>query len=348
MIPTKLRRRRRREELLMHDQPPRSAPRIVSVGNFVVDTIVRPVAALPRPGELGLVDEISVAGGGAGFTTSVALARLGAAVVAVGAVGNDRAGGDIRRWLAADGVETAHLQVVDAPTSATVVVVAPSGERTYLHAPGASNQMRLDPRTAELPGLTGIHIGAALILPGLDVSEGGVRTIRAARERGILTSLDTSWDSTGRWARVLPYLPFLDVFTPSLVEARQISGQIEAERVADWIVARGTRMAVIHDGARGAYVASADFTGWVPACAVEVVDTTGAGECFDAGLVFGLCSGWPVVNAVRLACATGALAATCPGAVGGVVSLEAALATAGMERGNQRRASIAALRASRK
>lgn len=310
---------------------PVSGLRIACVGNFVVDTIVRPVAALPKPGELALVDEISVAGGGAGFTTSVALARLGAAVVAFGAVGNDRAGDDIRHWLTADRVETAYLQVVEAPTSATVVVVSPTGERTYLHAPGASNEMRLEPRMAELPGLAGIHVGAALILPGLDVEEGGVRTIRAAHERGLLTSLDTSWDSTGRWERVLPYLPYLDVFTPSLVEARQISGQVEAERVAEWILARGTRTAVVHDGARGAYVASAEFSGWVPAYAVEVVDTTGAGECFDAGLVYGLCSDWPVVDAVRLACASGALAATRPGAVGGVVSLDAALALAGME-----------------
>jgi sugar/nucleoside kinase (ribokinase family) len=322
---------------LMHYQPspadnatPAHVPRIACVGNFVVDTIVRPVAALPKPGELGLVDEISVAGGGAGFTTSVALARLGAAVVAIGAVGNDRPGDDIRRWLAADGVETANLQVVESPTSATVVVVSPTGERTYLHAPGASNEMRLDPRVAELPGLAGIHIGAALRLPGLDVDQGGVRTLRAAQERGILTSLDTSWDSTGHWERVLPYLPHLDVFTPSLVEARRVSGLVEAERVAEWILAHRSRNAVIHDGARGAYVASAEFIGWVPAYTVEVVDTTGAGECFDAGLVFGLCSGWPVLDSVRLGCAAGALAVTRAGAVGGVCSLKAALATAGM------------------
>jgi sugar/nucleoside kinase (ribokinase family) len=308
-----------------------SAPRIACVGNFVVDTIVRPVAALPKPGELALVDDISVAGGGAGFTTSVALARLGAAALAVGAVGTDPNGDEIRRWLAADRVETTHLQVVDAPTSATVVVVSPAGERTYLHAPGVSNQMRIDPQIAELPGLAGIHLGAALILPGLDVEESGVRTVRAAHERGILTSLDTSWDSTGRWDRVLPYLPHLDVFTPSLVEARQVSGRVEAESVAEWILDRGTRMAIIHDGARGAYVASAEFNGWVPAYPAEVVDTTGAGECFDAGLVFGLCSGWPVVDAVRVACASGALAATQPGAVGGLVSLNAVLALAGME-----------------
>jgi sugar/nucleoside kinase (ribokinase family) len=308
-----------------------SAPRIACIGNFVVDTIVRPVAALPNPGELALVDDISVAGGGAGFTTSVALARLGADVVAVGAVGADSNGDEILRWLAADRVETTHVQVMDASTSATVVITSPTGERTYLHAPGVSSHMRLDPRIAELPGLDAIHLGAALILPGLDVEEGGLRTIRAARERGILTTLDTSWDSTGRWERVKPYLPFLDVFTPSLVEARQISGRVEAEHVAEWVLAHGTGMAVIHDGERGAYVASDAFSGWVPAYPVEVVDTTGAGECFDAGLVFGLCSGRPVFDAVRLACASGALATTQPGAVGGLDSLHTVLALAGLE-----------------
>jgi sugar/nucleoside kinase (ribokinase family) len=307
-------------------------PRIACVGNFVVDTIARPVTAIPNPGELALIDEISVTGGGAGFTTAVALGRLGASVLAVGAVGPDTNGTQVRQWLAAEGVETSELHTVEAATSATVCLVAASGERSYLHAAGASGLMRVDPRVGEIPGLDGVHVGAALIMPGLDVDDCGVRLVRAAHSRGVLTSLDTSWDSTGRWERVLPYLPYLDVFTPSLLEARQVTGEVEAERVADWIVTHGTRMAVIHDGGRGAYVSSVEYRGWVPAYRINVVDTTGAGECFDAGLVFGLCSGWSVVDSVRLACAVGALATTRPGAVGGVTSLDAALVLAGLGR----------------
>lgn len=306
-----------------------SAPRIAVIGNYVFDMIVRPVAHLPNPGELMLVDQISVAGGGAGFTTSIALARLGARVVSGGALGDDEQGEQVRRWLEADGVDTAKLQTVDAPTSSTVGMVSAAGERSYLHAPGASASMRANVSILDAPDLAGVHVGAALIMEGLDVDEGGVTLLRTARERGIRTSLDTSWDSTGRWRRVDAYLPYLDVFCPSLLEARQVTGRERVEDVAAWIIDHGSRSAVIHAGEVGAYVASEDFTGWVPSYRVDVVDTTGAGESFDAGLVFGLCSGWPIESAVRLACAVGALATTKPGAIGGVTALDAALALTG-------------------
>jgi sugar/nucleoside kinase (ribokinase family) len=299
-------------------------PKIACVGNFVVDMIARPVETTPAAGELVLVDSITVAGGGAGFASSVALALLGADVRAYGAVGSDLFGAQICRWLDEAGVGTSNIQSVASPTSSTVVLLASSGERSYIHATGASHDLRIDPLLANEPGLAALHIGSALVLPGLEADDAGWELVKRAHERGVLTSLDTSWDSTGRWHRVHRYLPYLDVFCPSLVEAREITGQGSAEAIADWVVDRGTRMVVIHDGARGAYVKSAGFTGWVPAYRVGVVDTTGAGECFDAGLVFGLASGWSVEEAASLACAVGALAATQTGAVGGVTSLGAA------------------------
>ncbi len=286
---------------------------------------MRPVAHLPNPGELMLVDEILVAGGGAGFTTSIALARLGAEVFAAGGVGNDDQGGQIRRWLDADGVDTRWLRAVNAATSSTVVIVSSAGERSYLHASGASSAMRADLAMLDMPGLAGLHVGAALIVDGLDADGGGERLLRAARERGLHTSLDTSWDSTGRWHRVEAYLPYLDVFCPSLAEARCASGREAAEDVATWALDRGANAVVIHAGDAGAYVGSRDFSGWLPAFRVPVVDTTGAGECFDAGLVYGLVAGWPIERATRLACAVGAIATTKAGALGGVGTLDAAL-----------------------
>lgn len=306
------------------------APIVAVVGNYVVDMIVRPVAQLPNPGELMLVEDISVAGGGAGFGSSVTLARLGATVHSAGAVGKDSQGAQVRSWLAAEGIDLAFLASVDAPTSSTVVVVDPAGERSYLHAPGASDAMRVDLSLLDVPGLAALHVGAALIMGGLDVDQGCERLLAAARARGIRTSLDTSWDGSGRWSRVLPYLPHLDVFCPSLVEARQVTGCESAEDVAGWIRARGTGAVVVHAGGDGAYVSSPSFTGWIPANAVTVVDTTGAGEAFDAGLVFGLASGWDMERSARLACATGALATTRPGCVDGNTGLAPAMELAGL------------------
>lgn len=301
------------------------APVVAVVGPYIVDMIVRPVPHLPDRGQLMFVDDISIAGGGAGFASSIILQRLGARVYSAGALGRDGQGAQMRTWLEDEGVDVNFLTDVDGPTSSTVVVVGPDGERSYLHAAGASAKMRADLSLLDVPGLTHVHIGGSLITPGLDVDEGGVRLVQAARERGVRTSYDTSWDGSGRWHRVLPYLEHLDVFCPSLVEARQVTDLERAEDVATWIRDRGTAAVVVHAGEDGAYVSSADYTGWIPANKIDVYDTTGAGEAFDAGLVFGLVSGWPIQEAAQLGCACGALATTKPGCVAGVTSLDAAL-----------------------
>lgn len=116
------------------------------------------------------------------------------------------------------------------------------------------------------------------------------------------------------------------------MEARQVTGQTSAEDVAAWILDRGTGAVVVHAGGDGAYVAAPAYSGWIPANAVTVVDTTGAGEAFDAGLVFGLASGWGMEEAARLACAVGALATTATGCVDGITGLAPALALARGQR----------------
>ena len=306
-------------------------PEVACVGNFVLDILVHPFHGLPPSGHLATVDSVELHGGGAGFATAVALSRLSARVEAVGAVGRDPAGEQLRRWLATERVRTGYLTTVDSPTASTVCLVAPDGERTYLHNPGASRDVSLATFDADLGNLDALHIGSALILPGLDQDDAALQVLSAANQAGVITSMDTSWDSTGQWDRVLRYLPHLQVFCPSLVEARQISGLEDPAAVAQWLRSRGAKAAVLTDGARGAYVDSVSFTGWVGTPVVAVVDSTGAGECFNAGLIAGLCAGWPVEVATQLGCAVGATATTAVGALGAITDLDAALALANID-----------------
>lgn len=302
----------------------KTPPRIASVGNYVIDTILRLDSLAPEAGELSLVHEKRVAGGGAGFTTAVALARLGARAVSVGAVGEDADGDLIRRLLAAESNLDDRLTTVPSATSSTVCLVDQTGERSYLHHLGASGHVNVAPLMGEVARLDAVHFGGFFIVPGLDDGS-GLELARHAHEEGVLTSLDTSWDSTGRWERVRPYLPFLDVFSPSLVEARMVTGEDSPEQIARWVREHGTRVAVITDGARGAYVSSDDYEGWVKPPTVTPVDTTGAGESFNAGLLFGLVTELGVRQAVALACAVGALATLDLGALGRLTSLDDAL-----------------------
>ena len=175
-------------------------PDVVCLGILVADVIARPVDALPRAGTLGLVEEITLHGGGCALNTATVLARLGLRAAVVGKVGNDAFGEFVLGLLAERGIDATGVLRDDAvPTSSTVALVDRSGERTFLHLPGANGALA----TEELDrGLIfagrALHMAGALVMPMLD-GVPAAALLAAARERAILTSLDTVWDASGRW-----------------------------------------------------------------------------------------------------------------------------------------------------
>jgi sugar/nucleoside kinase (ribokinase family) len=206
-----------------------------------------------------------------------------------------------------------------------------AGERTFLHLSGANGQLRREELDEDaLFSGRALHVAGALVMPELDGSPtAGV--LEEAKARGLTTSLDTVWDATGRWERLLPSLPHLDLFVPSLSEGSAISGQPEPETVASWLRERGVGSVALKLGADGCFVLSEEFEGFVAAPAVEAIDGTGSGDAFAAGLLYGELAGWPLERSAALANAAGALAATAVGAVEGVRGLQETLTLAGLE-----------------
>jgi sugar/nucleoside kinase (ribokinase family) len=305
---------------------------VVCLGILVADAIARPVDDVPPRGALELVDEISLHGGGCALNTASALVRLGLEVAVVGKVGTDPFGDFILQLLDERGVDRPGvLQDSAVSTSATVVLVDSAGERTFLHLPGANGHLTREELDEDaLFSGRALHIAGALVMPELDGSPtAGV--LEEAKARGLTTSLDTVWDATGRWERLLPSLPHLDLFVPSLAEGSAISRETEPESVAAWLRERGVGTVALKLGAGGCFVASEEFEGFVAAPTVEAIDGTGAGDAFAAGLLYGHLAGWPLERAAALANASGALAATAVGAVEGVRGLEETLALAGLE-----------------
>jgi sugar/nucleoside kinase (ribokinase family) len=305
---------------------------VVCLGILVADAIARPVDEVPPRGALELVDEISLHGGGCALNTASALVRLGLDARVVGKVGADPFGDFILRLLDERGVDRRGvLQDSAVSTSATVVLVDSAGERTFLHLPGANGHLTREELDEDaLFSGRALHIAGALVMPELDGSPtAGI--LEEAKARGLTTSLDTVWDATGRWERLLPSLPHLDLFVPSLAEGSAISRETEPESVAAWLRERGVGTVALKLGAEGCFVASEEFEGFVAAPMVEAIDGTGSGDAFAAGLLYGHLVGWPLERAAALANAAGALAATAVGAVEGVRGLEETLALAGLE-----------------
>jgi sugar/nucleoside kinase (ribokinase family) len=303
----------------------------VCVGILVADVIVRPVESLPTRGTLGLVDELTLRGGGGALNTSSTLARWGLRVDAVGKVGVDAFGDFVLKLLDERGIgRRGVLRDEDVPTSATAVLVDDSGERTFLHLPGANGALHADELDLDV-----VYAGrcllltGALVMPALD-GDPAAAVLAEARRRGILTALDTVFDPSGAWHKVVAALPYVDLFVPGLAEAQGISGAEEPAAVAAWLREHGVLEVALKLGERGCYAAGEGFEGFVEPHAVRVVDGTGAGDAFVAGLLYGKLAGWPFERCVRLANAAGALATTAVGAAEGVASLPETAALAGL------------------
>lgn len=306
---------------------------IVCLGILVADVIARPVESLPGRGSLAFVEEIELHGGGCALNTASALVRLGLRSAAMGKVGADPFGDFLLRLLDERGVERGGvLRDPEAVTSASVVLVSEDGERTFLHAPGADN--RLGPEELDTEFLFDarhLHVAGAGALERLD-GEPLARLLEEAQGRGLVTSLDTVWDATGRWRRVEACLPHLDLACPNLAEAQAVSHEVDPIRVAAFFRGRGVREVVLTIGPRGCYAAGDDFEGYVSAPEVNAIDGTGAGDAFAAGLLYARSAQWPFERAVRFASAAGALATTAVGAFEGVGGLEETLELEGLSR----------------
>lgn len=296
---------------------------VVCLGILVADAIARPVDAVPEQGTLALVEELTLRGGGGALNTSTWLARSGVRVAAAGKVGADVFGDFLLELLSARGVQREGV-IVDqrVPTSATVVLVDSHGERTFLHLPGANGALR----AAELDRdvIFGGHwllLTGALVLPGLDGAP-AADLLAEARAREIATAVDTVFDPTGRWDRIVPVLAHVDLFTPSLAEARAITGEHDPALIASALHELGVREVALKLGPNGAYVSGDGFCGCVAPVAVHAIDSTGAGDAFIAGLLYGKLAGWPLERCVRLANAAGAYATTAVGAADAACDLD--------------------------
>jgi sugar/nucleoside kinase (ribokinase family) len=245
-----------------------------------------------------------------------------------GKVGGDALGDFLLRLLDERGVDRRGvIRDPSASTSATVALVGADGERTFLHAKGANARLgaaELDPEL--LFSGRCLHLAGALVLDALD-GEPSAALLAEARRRGLLTTVDTVWDASDRWERILPSLAHTDMFMPSLAEAAAISGETDPAAAAAWLERAGARRVVVKLGADGCYVSG---VGHVAGMDVTAVDSTGAGDAFAAGLLYGLLAGWPIDRAARLANAAGALATTSVGASSGVRTLSETLSVAGL------------------
>lgn len=284
-------------------------PDIVVAGQIVADVLVRPVDRVDYSLDTQRVEDFRLAGGGDAMNTAVDLAKLGSSVAFCGKVGADGFGRFLLERLEALGVDTKGVAMDgESATSNCLCLINRAGERCFFYYGGANDRMRQESVTESmLRGARALHVGGTYLLPQMD-GAGTAELLRRARAAGCSTSMDVTWDPSGRWESVLePCYPHLGLFMPSINEARRIAGRDDPEAIAGHFLARGVSVAVVKLGGRGCYVGSAEESFYGGVFAVEPVDTTGAGDAFAAGFLharllgLGLrqCAKWGAAAAAR-------------------------------------------------
>jgi sugar/nucleoside kinase (ribokinase family) len=308
-----------------------SRPRVASVGTYIVDVLGRPVSELPRGQVSSFLDEIRITVAGTAGGTSVDLARLGAEVIAMGAIGRDNVGEFLVSTLRAEGVDPSYLVAKDSvQTSATMLPIHPDGSRPAWHVPGANSTFTLaDIDWDALTGCDAVHLGGLTALPGVDGQPAG-QMLAHAREHGALTTADFLGVRGESPAEQLAQcLPHVEIFMPNDGEALAATGEADAAAAAEALRSLGASTVIIKQGPEGCLILDDDGARSLPTREVPVVDTTGCGDAFCAGVIVARCAGWPIDEAARLGCATGTLNVRGLGSDAGARDVEEALAFAG-------------------
>lgn len=306
---------------------------VVCIGVLVADVIVYPVNTMPRRGLLNRVERISLHMGGCAMSAAIDMSKLGLKTALLGMVGNDSLGDFLKDSLVRNNVNIDGL-VTDkvSQTSASVVLSDNTGERTFLHYIGVNGIFGMsDIKWEVIENSAIVFIAGTMLMDTFD-GEQCASVLRRCKEMGKITVLDTAWDAKGRWMKLLGQcMPYIDIFLPSIEEARGISGKSQPKEIADVFFKKGVKQVVIKLGGKGCYMReSKDAEGVIiPAYSVKAVDTTGAGDSFCAGFITGISRGMSFTECGRFANAVGAHCVSEIGATTGIRSINDILAFMG-------------------
>lgn len=306
---------------------------ILGIGEINVDLILGPDAR-PIFGQFEkVVDDAALTVGGSGTIFAMGAAQLGLRVAYCGVVGDDTFGRFMLDQLHSRNIATHGVIIDPARKTGLSVILNTPGDRAILTHLGAIDALHAEQvnRTL-LAQARHIHVTSYFLQHNL--RPGLPELLAEARRSGATVSIDTNWDPTERWDDGLDaVLAQTDVFLPNEQEAIAIARASTLDDAVAKLAARIPTVAV-KLGPAGAICRQGDTVVHDPGFPMEVIDTTGAGDSFNGGLLYGLLNGWALQDALALGCACGALSTQAAGGTPAQPTLDAAQALI-HQRGSQ-------------
>ncbi len=291
------------------------------VGQMVADVIAKGVKRIPEKGVADFIDSVTLKTGGCALTCAVVMDRLKADVAIFGLLGEDPQGKFILDAIRGSGIDLRGVRISSrVSTTTSVIVTDAQGERSFLYAPGSVEAFSLADIDMELLEACDIwHFPGVSKLTSLDLRG----LLERGKKLGKILTMDTDYDATGKWyENIAPYLEYLNYFLPSYDEAHRIAALRDPGAIAKFFLGKGVEHVVIKLGAEGCFGMDARGSFGIPGFAVPCVDTTGAGDSFVAGFLYGITHQWDLKRCCLFANACGALSVMEIGAGGHIRDYE--------------------------
>lgn len=292
--------------IIQTTQNPR--PRIVVAGSSATNMVIR-AHNHPVPGEMVMGEQFFTTPGGKGANQAVTAARLGAAVTFLSKIGNDLFGRQAIQQLMEEGINTSHiLSDQRLPSGVAFITVDADARSSMTIAPGANSAFLAH----ELPAAMEAIRQADYLLLQLDIPE---ETVLQAARMAVAAGVPVMLDPSPAYACSDELLQHVTILTPNRIGASrlsgiQVTGMDSAVEAAGILYRKGVKAVVMTLGAEGALLLQGDELHIIPAVAVSAVDTTAAGDVFNAALAVALAEHRSLQEAATFACRAAAIAIT--------------------------------------
>jgi sugar/nucleoside kinase (ribokinase family) len=302
---------------------------VLVVGDLNADLILTGLSGHPRYGREVLVSGCSMTLGGSAAIFACGLVQLGRDAKFVGKIGADGAGDFVLKLMRDRGVDVSSVKRDRKVGTGIAVAFTETGDRALVSYLGTvASTTPDDLPTGGLKKFTHLHVTSPFLQLGLTGHFAPL--LRKAKKAGLTTSMDPGWDPRERWNLEEIY-PWLDVLLVNEVEAKALTGHGRPASAAKQLADR-VMLAVVKAGEKGAFAATKSGEWSASSYPVDPIDTTGAGDTFDAGFIDGWLQGHRLPEVLAYACACGALSTEKPGGYDGQPTRAQALALVGGHR----------------
>jgi sugar/nucleoside kinase (ribokinase family) len=270
-----------------------------------------------------LVDSATLSIGSSSAIFACGATRLGLKVGFIGVCGGDVFGRFMLDEMSKRNVDIENVIVRRNGSTGLSVILNHASDRAILTHPGLIAELKASGiPDALLRHARHLHVASYFLQTNLQPDLPSL--FQRAHSLGLTTSLDTNYDPTESWIGFDELLLATDVFLPNQAEALSITKSSDIE-LASRQLAQSAKLVVIKLGAAGALACQKVSITRASSISVNVVDTIGAGDSFDAGFIYGYLNGWKIERSLRLACVCGALSTRQAGGTQGQPTLDEAM-----------------------